>query len=175
MRRLLLFRHAKAERPEPGGRDLERTLSDRGREQAPIIGAFIGRHRLIPDHVVVSTSRRTRETWELAASALGATPTIAFDERIYEAAAEKILAVVKETPNTAASLLIVGHNPGLHELARLLIASGEPELREQLNEKLPTSGLVVIDFAVDAWDQIHRRSGRLEVFVTPRMLAEAID
>jgi phosphohistidine phosphatase len=175
MRRLLLFRHAKAERPEPGARDHDRKLAERGREQAALIGAFMAHHRLVPDHVIVSTSRRTRETWELAATTVGASPTVAFDERIYDASTDRILTVIMETPQAVEGLLVVGHNPGLHDLARLLIASGEPELRERLNEKLPTAGLVVMDFAVEGWDKVHKRSGRLEVYVTPRTLAEAID
>jgi len=65
---------------------------------------------------------------------------------------------------------VIGHNPGLHELARLLIASGDIEAREQLTEKLPTSGLVIIDFAVDSWARLHPHSGRLERFVTPQSL-----
>ena len=64
-------------------------------------------------------------------------------------------AVIKDAPAAAHTLLVVGHNPGLHELALLLIASGDVEARERLREKLPTSGLVVIDFAFDEWGKLH--------------------
>ena len=74
-----------------------------------------------------------------------------------------------------APLLVVGHNPGLHETARLLIASGDVEARERLNEGLPTSGLAVIDFAGRDWEKLHPHSGRLERFVTPRLLKAATD
>src|SRR5262249_42815230 len=67
----------------------------------------------------------------------------------------------------------VGHNPGMHEAARLLIASGDVEQRERLNEGLPTSGLAVIDFAGQDWRKLHAHGGRLERFVTPRSLAAA--
>ncbi len=76
---------------------------------------------------------------------------------------------------TIRTLVVVGHNPGLHEAARLLIAAGDVEARERLNEGLPTSGLAVIDFAGDDWDKLHPRSGRLERFVTPRLLKAATD
>jgi phosphohistidine phosphatase len=68
---------------------------------------------------------------------------------------------------------VIGHNPGLHDLARLLIASGDVEARERLNEGLPTAGLAVIEFAAETWRKLHPQGGRLERFVSPRSLAEA--
>jgi phosphohistidine phosphatase len=68
---------------------------------------------------------------------------------------------------------VIGHNPGMHELALMLIASGDVETRERLREKLPTCGLAVIDFAIDDWGLLHPRSGRLERFVTPKSLENA--
>jgi phosphohistidine phosphatase len=70
---------------------------------------------------------------------------------------------------------MVGHNPGLHDAARLLIATGDTAARERLNEGLPTSGLLVIDFAGNDWKKLHPRSGRLERFITPRTLKAAAD
>jgi len=83
------------------------------------------------------------------------------------------VALVKETGPKVRTLLVLGHNPGLHEAARLLIASGDVEARERLNEGLPTAGLVVIDFAGKDWSKLHPRGGRIERFVSPRLLAEA--
>jgi phosphohistidine phosphatase len=71
--------------------------------------------------------------------------------------------------------LVIGHNPGLHDVARLLIASGDVAARERLNEGLPTAGLLVIDFAGADWQKLHPRSGRLERFITPRLLRAAAD
>jgi phosphohistidine phosphatase len=70
---------------------------------------------------------------------------------------------------------MVGHNPGFHELAVHLVAAGDVNLREQLKEGLPTTGLVVIDLPIDDWSHLHPRAGRLERFVTPRLLAEATE
>ena len=70
-------------------------------------------------------------------------------------------------------MLIVGHNPGLHELAVMLVASGDIETRELMREKLPTSGLLIIDFAFDEWAKLHPQSGRLERFITPKSLGAA--
>ena len=84
-----------------------------------------------------------------------------------------ILAVIKQTPPATHTLLVIGHNPGLHEVAFMLIASGDIEARERLREKMPTCGLVIIDFAFDDWDKLHPQCGRLERFVTPKSLGSA--
>jgi phosphohistidine phosphatase len=173
--RLLIFRHAKAEKGAPSTRDRDRPLNPRGLKDAPRMGKYMARHVLLPDGAVVSPSRRTRETWEGLASAFPKSVPVWFEERLYESGPEAILAVLKETESPVATLLVVGHNPGLHETARLLIASGDVEARERLNEALPTSGLVVIDFAGKDWQKLHPHSGRLERFVTPRSLKAATD
>jgi phosphohistidine phosphatase len=174
MRRLLLLRHAKTERAEPGERDRDRKLMARGRADAPVIGAYMARHRLVPDFVLVSPVTRAEETWALVAAALGKPPRVARDARIYNAGPQTLIEVIGETRD-ARALLVVGHNPGLHDLAVQLIASGDVEARERINEKLPTSGLVVIEFPYDDWSRLHRSSGRLERFVSPRLIAEATD
>jgi phosphohistidine phosphatase len=173
--RLLLLRHSKSERGEPGQRDQDRTLNKRGRDDAPKIGAYMALHGLLPNLVLVSTARRTRETWERVGPALGTAPKVTYDDRLYESVPDSILSVIREAPATALTVLVIGHNPGLHDTARLLIASGDVELRERLNEALPTSGFVVIDFAGKDWHKLHPQSGRLEMFVTPRLLASTTD
>jgi phosphohistidine phosphatase len=171
--RLMLLRHAKAEKAGPGTDDRARQLNPRGHSDAAVIGAYIARHGLQPDRAVVSTAQRTCETWKGLAAELDAAVPAAFEDRLYNAGAQAILAVVKKTPPEVRKLLVIGHNPGVHELARFLIASGDVEAREQLNEGLPTSGLAVIDFAADDWRKLHAHGGRLERFVTPRLLAAA--
>jgi phosphohistidine phosphatase len=171
--RLMLLRHAKAEKAEPGMGDHERGLNPRGRSDAELIGAYIARHALTPDAVVVSTARRTRETWEGLAPALSGPPPATFEDRLYNAGTEAIMTVVKATAPAVRTLLVIGHNPGLHDVARLLIASGDVEARERLNEGLPTAGLAVIEFAAESWSKVHPQGGRLERFVSPRSLAEA--
>jgi phosphohistidine phosphatase len=168
--RLILLRHSKADKAEPGTSDHARPLNERGQADAPKIGAYLARHRLVPDRALVSTARRTRETWDGVASALSAASAVDFSERLYNASADAILALIKET-GRSATLMVVGHNPGIHDAARLLIASGDVEARERLNEGLPTSGLTVIDFAGQDWRALHAHGGRLERFVSPRSLA----
>jgi len=174
MRRLMLLRHAKTERAAPGARDRDRKLMQRGRTDAQAIGAYLAHHGLVPDLVLVSTAKRAQETWALAAGAFARPPRTASDDRIYNAGPEALIDAIGETRN-AHTLVVVGHNPGLHDLAMQLIASGDVEMREQLNEKLPTSGLVVIDLPFDDWSLLRGHAGRLERFVSPRLIAAATE
>jgi phosphohistidine phosphatase len=171
--RLMLLRHAKTEKAEPGMRDQERALNARGRSETPVIGAYMARHGLVPDRAIVSTARRTRETWGLLAAAWRAPPPVVFDDRLYDATPKTIIAVLQEAERMVRALLVIGHNPGLHDAARLLIASGDVEARERLNEGMPTAALAVIDFAGDNWRKLHSHGGRLERFVSPRSLEAA--
>jgi phosphohistidine phosphatase len=174
MRRLMLLRHAKTERAEPSERDRDRKLTKRGRADASTIGAYMARHDLVPDLAVVSPATRAQETWALLAAASAKAPRVVNDDRIYNASPEKLIGMIAET-RAARSLLLVGHNPSLHDLAVQLIASGDVEARERVNEKLPTSGLVVIDLPLDDWSRLHRHAGRLERFVSPRLIAAATE
>jgi phosphohistidine phosphatase len=171
--RLILLRHAKSEKAVPGMSDHARSLNPRGRRDIALIGAYMAHHGLAPDLAAVSPARRTRETWECLLAAFATAPPVVFDERLYNARGEAIVAAIKQIGGTAHTLLVLGHNPGLHDCARLLIASGDVEARERLNESLPTSALVVIDFAGEDWRKLHQQGGRIEHFVSPRMLADA--
>ncbi len=173
MRRLILFRHAKAEPSELGMEDRARVLVERGRRDAAKIGAYMKSHALVPDRVVISPAARTQETWKITASAFRPAPGAASADQLYDATPHAIFAVIKDAPAAAHTLMVVGHNPGLHEVALMLIASGDIDARERLREKLPTAGLVIIDFAFDDWSKLHPQSGRLERFVSPKSLEAA--
>ena len=175
MRRLMLLRHAKSDWTASGTRDHDRTLNPRGRESAPKMGAYMARHALVPDLIVASTATRVTETLDLVMPAFEKPPKIVSDRRVYEADAERLLEIIKEAPRAAHSLLLVGHNPGIGDLASALIAAGDVETRQRLIEKFPTAGLAVIDFALDDWTKLHRRGGRLDRFVVPRALETATD
>src|SRR3954453_7412714 len=97
MRRLLLLRHAKAGRLQPGGRDHDRVLAERGRAEAKKLGLYLARHAFVPDRAVVSTAARTRETWALLATAFAKAPPTRFEERIYDATLQAILEMIKDT------------------------------------------------------------------------------
>jgi phosphohistidine phosphatase len=153
--------------------DRARQLMERGRKDAATIGAYMASHALVPDRVMTSPAARTQETWKFAAPAFRPAPAVTPVERLYDATPHDILGVIRAAPLAARSLLILGHNPGLHAVALLLVASGDIETRERLREKMPTCGLAVIDFALDDWAKLHPQSGRLERFVTPKSLSAA--
>src|SRR5262245_19623739 len=175
MLRLMLLRHEKSDWTKPSQRDRDRVLAPRGRSTAPQIGTYMARHKLLPEQVVCSTAVRTRQTWELVAAALPKAPAVTFEDGLYDADPDDIIDVIQATPGDVRSLLVLGHNPGLHEVANLLVATGDLDARERLGEKLPTAGLAVIDFAFGSWDKVHPDSGRLDRFVVPRMLEAATD
>src|SRR4029079_14305231 len=113
---------------------------------------------------------RTQETWKFSAREFGVPVAADTEERLYDATPEAILDLVKETPANVQSLLVIAHNPGLQDLALMLLASGNVKARGQLEENLPTAGLVIVDFPFDEWRNLRRESGSLERFVTPKLL-----
>ena len=144
--RLLLLRHAKAERPSEGGRDFDRPLAERGRADAAAVGAYLADQALAPDRVLVSSARRAEDTWQCVRTALGAAPQAETVAELYGAPAERILAAVRARGAQADTLLVVAHNPGLEDLARLL-AGGPPEA-------LPTAGLAVLEVPSGSWGDL---------------------
>ena len=169
----MLLRHAKTERPRQNTRDYDRKLTKRGRNNARAVATYMVQYCLVPDQVIASPARRAQETWAALANTFGEGPKVIVDERIYDATAEQVVDVICEAGGTR-SLLVVGHNPSLHDLAVQLIKSGDIEMRERISENLPTSGLVVIDLPIESWSQLHQhpQAGPLRRFISPRLIAE---
>ena len=174
MRRLMLLRHAKTENDAPSGRDQDRRLDDRGRRDAAEIGGWIARHPPFPDTVLVSSAVRANQTWEIAWQAMAdlvPPPQVELLPELYGADPAQLLEAVHAAaaadPNT---LMLVGHNPGMHELALMLTGSGDAAGRKELGDNLPTSGLAIFEFATDDWSDVAFRRGRLARFISPRLL-----
>jgi phosphohistidine phosphatase len=171
MRRLILLRHAKSDWPD-GASDIDRPLAPRGKEAAPKMAAYLAEQGLIPDRVLVSPARRTKETWDLVKPALGAVPEETVPQ-IYEAPVSRLLDVVRSIPDDVATALMIGHNPGFQDLARLL---GKPsEERRALTKKYPTAAVAVIDLPVDSWGKVEAGEGTVERFATPKSLGHGED
>jgi len=168
-RRLMLFRHAKSDHPV-GVDDERRPLAERGRRDSARMGRHIARKGLLPDLALVSTARRADETWQAASSAFGRRVPVRNEARLYNASPRGLLELSKETEPEVGSLLLVGHNPGLHEFALALVGSGDAEDRARLRKGLPTAGLVIIDFEVGDWSALARGLGILKGFETPDAL-----
>ncbi len=172
MRRLLLLRHAKTERDSATGKDRDRCLETRGQEDAPKMGTYMARHGIVPEMALISPATRTQQTWGLLRAQWPMPPIFATRENLYNADMGVLLSTVHQTPNEIGCLLILGHNPGLHELAMMLIADGHAADRRELEYNLPTAGLVVIDHDAKDWRDVVARSGRLDRFVTPKTLPQ---
>jgi phosphohistidine phosphatase len=170
MRRLMLLRHAKSDWSEAGQADIDRVLSARGRSAAPRVGEYMAGQALVPDLALVSSAQRTRETWELVSGAYKKPPESTIEPRVYDASADKLLKLIRETKGDIHALLVVGHNPAMEELADSLVTMGDPVSRDAMDEKFPTAALAVIDFPTDSWSEVAQGTGRLDRFVTPRSL-----
>ena len=130
------------------------------------MGAYIGSNDLVPALAIVSTSRRTQETWSLAAEAGGFGAAVANEPRVYESSAGDLLEVLREQKDHP-SIMLVGHNPGIERLAAWLIGEGDPAAISLLQREFVVGGLAVIDFDVENWAAIDVQTGRLERFATP--------
>ena len=165
---LMLLRHAKAETGRANLPDKDRALAERGQADAKLMGARLVRDGLVPDRVICSSARRTRETWSLVAAELGSHVAADFEPAIYEATTARLLTVIRRAPATAKCLLLIGHNPGLEELTNDFIREAETGAAARLAEKYPTTGLAVLELHISAWSQAAPRSARLTHFTAPR-------
>ena len=176
MRRLMLLRHAKTESDAPSGRDQDRRLDQRGRTDAAKIGGWIGRHPPFPDLVLVSPAIRAHQTWEIVWDAMKNArpqPHVELLPELYGAGPSQLLQTIHAASSADPQrLMLVGHNPGMHELALALTGSGDAAGRKALADNLPTSGLAVFDFAGDDWADVAFRRGRLVLFVSPKRLKQ---
>jgi phosphohistidine phosphatase len=179
MRRLMLLRHAKTEHDAPSGRDRDRRLDDRGRSDAAEIGGWIGRHPPFPDSVLVSPATRAHQTWEIVRETMkdrAPKPQVELVPELYGADPSQLLQIIRAaSASDPQRLMMVGHNPGMHELALALSGSGDAAGRKALADNLPTSGLAVFDFSVDDWADVAFRHGRLVMFVSPKVLKHSLD
>ena len=161
MKTLLLLRHAKSSRDDPRLRDFDRPLNDRGKNDAKLIGQYLGKKKIAVSIVVSSPAKRARRTAEIVLQAAGLPNEIAFDERIYEASPQQLLRIISEIGSTHESALLVGHNPGFEDLLTSLT---------DRSAHMPTASLACIELDVNNWADIAPRSGELSWFITPKDL-----
>jgi len=164
---LCLLRHAKSSWKDPNLPDHDRPLNSRGRTEAPVMGKEIRKRGLDPDLVLCSTARRTRDTLALVLPELNAEPKIVYEDGLYHGTPREMLDLLHAVAATPSQVLLVGHNPELHAFSLDLISSGAAHLKDRLEAKLPTAGLVVLRFPAGAWKDVAVNSGKLELFLTP--------
>lgn len=161
MKTLFLLRHARAENLKPGSSDFDRTLDEQGKKEAQAAGVFIKQLHLKFDLVLCSTAVRARETTDLAIASAGFRTAAGYDQRIYEAAPQRLLEVIREVETETGTLLLVGHNPGMEELLKLLTGQSAP---------MSTCSLAKIDLEADQWGNIGEMRGTLDWIVKPEKL-----
>jgi phosphohistidine phosphatase len=169
MRRLFLIRHAKAE-PNVGRGDYERKLTQRGRDDAKRVAAALAARRVLAELLVHSGAARAKQTAEIFASEWGRDVKLKEEAGLYDASLGTLLAHTRALGDEHKQVGLVGHNPGLGELATALTGSGaEPEVR-RLAAKYPTGAVVVLDFSIKRWEEVERNSAILALYLTPAEL-----
>lgn len=168
MQTLYLLRHAKSSWADPTLPDRERPLAPRGHRDAKRIAKHVVRLGIEPELVLCSSAERARATLELVRPALGATPTVRLEAELYAASADELLERIRGVPEAVASVMLIGHNPGLQQLA-LVLASAGAELR-RLEAKFPTAALATLTAAKRAWSQLSPADAVLAAYVVPKQL-----
>jgi phosphohistidine phosphatase len=170
MKRLYLLRHAKAVAADPDLDDYARELTVRGVHDAGAMARYLRKNDFRPDLILVSAAARTRQTADLVQREIEATGRPL--EALYLAPPGKIMSLIQGAPQNLSGVMVVGHNPGLEELATLLarepVRRKERVRRDVLEEKFPTAALAVLDFDIVKWRDIRPGEGALVDFVRPR-------
>ena len=161
-RRLAVMRHAKAE--QLGRTDADRELAPRGRRDAAAAGAWLAEKGLVPDHALVSASTRTRQTWEAVADAAAWDVEPTFDHGLYAAGPESALDLIRLVPADARTVLVIGHNPTMGQLAQTLEdGEGDDEAGNRMALGFPTSAVAVFEYD-GAWSDLEATGARLVAF-----------
>jgi phosphohistidine phosphatase len=168
VKHLWLLRHAKSSWDDPSLPDTDRPLAPRGRRAAELLAAHLAGSDVRPSVVLCSSSLRTRETLAAILPALGDALEVRIERALYGAGAAELLQRLRQVSNRASSVMLIGHNPGIQDLALGLASSG-PALAS-LHEKFPTGALATVDVEVERWRDVDNRTAVATNLVTPRSL-----
>lgn len=175
MKRLTLLRHAKSDWDDPVARDFDRPLNRRGEKAAMLMGRHAAEQGMRFDLLVASPAVRVTQTLDTFFAGFGATLETRWDRRIYLASSATLLDVVRDLPDSADTVLMAGHNPGLEELILDLVPdNGANALRDDVEAKFPTASIAVLDLAIDHWADVAANVGTLASFTRPRDLDAAL-
>ena len=170
MKTLFLLRHAKSSWSQPGLSDHERPLDTRGQRAATLMGSYLAQRGARPAMILCSSARRARETLDRVLPQLDPAPLVHVEEEIYLASPGKLLARLAGVDPGVRDLLVIGHNPGLQDLAEGLAGSGDAQLLRRLRQKFPTAALAALRFEVAGWNELGPGDGLLCDFATPKDL-----
>jgi phosphohistidine phosphatase len=168
---IFLLRHAKSAWSDPRLGDHDRPLNRRGEQAAEAMANHIARLKPRPDLVLCSTALRTRQTLMPLIKKFGpAAPPIALEKDLYLATEDMLVGRLRALPESAGSVLLIGHNDGIWHLAERLVGSGPAALREALAQKFSTGALATLRFADRPWAELDWGATKLAGFVRPREL-----
>ena len=168
VRTVFLLRHGKSSWSDTAIADIDRPLAPRGRRASRLIAKYMRRKKIRPALVLCSPSRRTRQTLKAIESSLENGVTVELVPELYAASETELLERLRTVPDSAASVMVIGHNPGLQDLA-LALASRGTELA-QLREKFPTGALATLAVEGDSWASVGPGDAELVDYVVPRQL-----
>ena len=171
MRQLILFRHAKSDWSVLGQGDHNRRLAARGVNAAGLMGRWLHQVGLVPDLILCSTAQRTRETLALAWTQWPERPEVRYDEQLYLGSVGTMLRVIHREADTQSKLMVIGHNPGMWELAVSLVRDGAQPQTKGLIGKFPTASVAVVQFEIPSWGDLALGTGELVTFQRPKALA----
>ncbi len=170
---LYILRHAKAETGHATQEDYERGLTDVGVQGCALMGRYMAAQGANPQLTLCSTATRARMTWDLVKKSAKFVPQETFTDRLYLASANETLNLLAGVSEDFERVMLVGHNPGLHQLCLTLAKRGEEALIDRAMLKFPTCALAVIELGDISWREAALASTTLAGFMTPRILSEA--
>jgi phosphohistidine phosphatase len=167
MKKLMLMRHATAGWTEPGMDDHDRTLNEEGRADAPVMARWLAAQALHPDHVLCSSALRTRETAEMMRGEVSEMPESEVSAALYHAGPRAIMDHLRQLPADCGSILLIGHEPGLGDLLRILDGQAKAGLRNAFSH-FPTAAIAVLEVGVGDWADIGVQNVKFVAFKSPR-------
>lgn len=166
---LALLRHAKSAWDNADLEDFDRPLNARGRSAAPLMGEALKSIEFAPEVILCSSAKRTRETLDLLHNGAPCPDAnIVYDDQLYLTDRTTLLTRLQSIDADNKVVLLIGHNPGLHELALMLAGTGDAKSISRLEDKFPTAALALFRFPHTTWRDIAPATGHLEAFITPR-------
>ena len=175
MKTLGIWRHAKSDWNDRSARDFDRPLNARGIKGAAVMGRHIAAQPLYWDRIIASPAVRVAQTIELGAQAASINPQVRWDRRIYLASSATLIDLLREQDGDPATILMVGHNPGLEDLIFDLVPDdGSNPLRDIAEEKYPTAAFAQLEIEIDSWADLEEGSARLVQLARPRDLDSAL-
>ena len=168
MKQLAILRHAKSDWGNPGLTDFDRPLNKRGRKAAKKMGRILRERGLAFGQIVSSPAQRAKETVERFRIGYEQDCDVRFEPSIYLASTGTLLGLVNGLSDDAGTVMIVGHNPGFHDIVLRLTRENGDGLRDKVGANFPTGAFALIDFPVEKWADVEPASGEIRLVIFPR-------